>query len=221
LERLQVRLNAQRLVDLHTWFVGSTNVRASRAAAGAKKGYCEALDRSLGGFSTKLHLVRDGLVHFSMAVFTPGQQDESTVCTELLASVRVRTSAVGGRPRSRPKLVATGRGYDTGAFRRYLRCRGIRGVVPEKRVPAGKRRRGGAGVLLLSVEQPTDSAVWSSVRYGGSRSTGGSPHALRGWPVISGDSEVVVHTALLPRVGAVFRQYIGEDGSGPIHPPTE
>ena len=38
LERLQVRLNAEGLMDLGTWFADSTNVRASRAAAGAKKG---------------------------------------------------------------------------------------------------------------------------------------------------------------------------------------
>ena len=46
-----------------------------------------------------------------------------------------------GRPRSRPKLVVADRAYDAGAFRRYLRRRGIRCVIPEKRVPAGKRRR--------------------------------------------------------------------------------
>jgi transposase len=43
LGRLQARLNAEGLLDLDlldldTWFVDSTNVRASRAAAGAKKG---------------------------------------------------------------------------------------------------------------------------------------------------------------------------------------
>jgi transposase len=75
------------------------------------------------------------------ALLTPGQQHESTVCTELLARVRVRTSAGGGRPRSRPKVVVADRGYDAGAFRRYLRRRGIRCVIPEKRIPAGKRRR--------------------------------------------------------------------------------
>jgi transposase len=74
-------------------------------------------------------------------MLTPGQQHESTICQDLLASVRVRTSAAGGRPRSRPKLVVADRGYDAGAFRRYLRRRGIRCVIPEKRVPAGKRRR--------------------------------------------------------------------------------
>ena len=75
------------------------------------------------------------------AILTPGQQHESTVCTELLAHVRVQTSAAGGRPRSRPKLVVADRGYDASDFRRYLRRRGIRCVIPEKRVPAGKRRR--------------------------------------------------------------------------------
>ncbi len=33
LERLQVRLNAEGLMDLGTWFADSTNVKASRAAA--------------------------------------------------------------------------------------------------------------------------------------------------------------------------------------------
>ena len=38
LERLQVRMRAEGLMDLDTWFVDSTHVRASRVAAGAKKG---------------------------------------------------------------------------------------------------------------------------------------------------------------------------------------
>ena len=99
------------------------------------------MGRSRGGFSTKLHLVCDGLGNPLAALLTPGQQHESTVCQELLASVRVRTSAGGGRPRSRPKVVVADRGYDAGDFRRYLRRRGIRCVIPEKRIPAGKRRR--------------------------------------------------------------------------------
>jgi transposase len=107
----------------------------------SEKGGCEALGRSRGGFSTKLHLVCDDLGNPLAALLTPGQQHEGAVCTELLASVRVRTSAGGGRPRTRPKLVVADRGYDACGFRRYLRRRGIRCVIPEKRVPAGKRRR--------------------------------------------------------------------------------
>jgi hypothetical protein len=47
-------------MDLGTWFADSTNVRAPRAAVGAKGG-CEALGRSRGDFSKKVHLVCDGL----------------------------------------------------------------------------------------------------------------------------------------------------------------
>ena len=38
LEKLQVKLNEEGLVDLNTWYLDSTYIRASRAAAGAKKG---------------------------------------------------------------------------------------------------------------------------------------------------------------------------------------
>ena len=102
---------------------------------------CEGLGRSRGGFPTKLHLVCVGLGNPLAALLTPGQQHESTVCTESLAHVWVQTSAAGGRPRSLPKLVVADRGYDASAFRRYLRHRGIRCVIPEKRVPVGTRRR--------------------------------------------------------------------------------
>ena len=37
-EKLQVKLNEKGLVDLDTWYLNSTHIRASRAAAGAKKG---------------------------------------------------------------------------------------------------------------------------------------------------------------------------------------
>jgi transposase len=109
--------------------------------SGSEKGGCEALGRSRGGFSTKLHLVCDGSGNPLAALLTPGQQHESTVCQDLLANVRVRTSMGGGRPRKPPKLVVADRGYDAGDFRRYLRRRAIRCVIPEKRVPASKRRR--------------------------------------------------------------------------------
>ena len=33
------------------------------------------------------------------------------------------------------------KGYDAGGLRRYLRRRGVRYVIPEKRVPTDKRRR--------------------------------------------------------------------------------
>ena len=38
LERLQIELNEEGLIDYNVWMIDATSVRASRAAAGAKKG---------------------------------------------------------------------------------------------------------------------------------------------------------------------------------------
>ena len=55
---------------------------------------------------------------------------------------RVRLPHRGrGRPRTRPRELVADRAYDSTALRRYLRGRGIRAMIPERRLPAGKRRR--------------------------------------------------------------------------------
>ena len=61
LERLHVRLNQEGLIDLETWMIDSTAVRATRASSGAgKKGAIDhALRRSGGGLTTKIHLICD------------------------------------------------------------------------------------------------------------------------------------------------------------------
>ncbi len=148
---------------------------------GSEKGGCGALGRSRGGFSTKLHLVCDGLGNPLAALLTPGQQHESTVCQELLASVRVRSSAGGGRPRIRPKVVVADRGYDAGDFRRCLRRRGIRCVIPEKRIPAGKRRRRrGRPPTFCRVTYCQRNIVERLV--GWLKEHRRIPYALRSWP---------------------------------------
>lgn len=38
LERLHICLNDKGLINLETWYIDSTSIRASRVAAGAKKG---------------------------------------------------------------------------------------------------------------------------------------------------------------------------------------
>jgi transposase len=45
-----------------------------------------------------------------------------------------------GRPKTRPKELVADKGYDSQAFREWLRCRGIRPCIPHRR---GKRPRRG------------------------------------------------------------------------------
>jgi transposase len=56
------------------------------------------------------------------------QPHESTLAEPTLATVRVPGRR--GRPRTRPKELIADRAYDSQAFRRYLRRRGIKPTIP-------------------------------------------------------------------------------------------
>lgn len=64
LERLHIRLNQEGLIDLDTWMIDSTAVRATRASSSAGKGWPEepvdhALGRSRGGLTTNIYMLCD------------------------------------------------------------------------------------------------------------------------------------------------------------------
>jgi transposase len=113
---------------------------------GRKKGLLnpedEALGRSKGGFSTKLHLACDGKGRPLSVVLTPGQRHGSTQLEALLDAVRVpRPEGTPGRPRKRPEHLIADRGYSFEGWRRLLRRRGISHTIPERKDQ--KERRAG------------------------------------------------------------------------------
>ncbi|MFG3716042.1 IS5 family transposase [Micromonospora sp. NPDC047730] len=139
--------------------IDSTVVRAHQHAAGARKtGAChaaeieglaqpgEALGRSRGGLSTKIHLATDTRGLPVVVLLTPGQAGDNPQLLPLLDQVRVKTSGPG-RPRKRPDCVLADKAYSSPATRRALRKRGIRLVSPEKRTtpPTGFAGAPGAG----------------------------------------------------------------------------
>jgi transposase len=91
----------------------------------------EALGRSKGGFSTKIHLRCDGNGLPITFLITVGQRHETVVFEQLMEQGAVPRSS-SGRPRLRPHRVVGDKGYSSGAIRRYLRCRGIRVTIPRK-----------------------------------------------------------------------------------------
>ncbi len=114
--------------------------------SGRKKGLLnpkdEALGRSRGGFSTKLHLACDGKGRPLSVVITPGQRHSSTQLEEVLDMVRVpRPEHSPGRPRKRPAHLLADRGYSFESCRRLLRRRGISHTIPERN--DHKERRAG------------------------------------------------------------------------------
>ena len=70
---------------------------------------------------------------------SPRHAAEARSLTAVLSGVRI-----GGRrgpALTKPKALVADRGYDARAVRAALRARGIRAVIPERRLPDGKRRR--------------------------------------------------------------------------------
>ncbi len=133
LAELQRQADADGRLDWSLHFVDSTVVRAHQHAAGAKGAdpSAEALGRSRGGFSTKLHLRSERGGKPLVVVLTAGERHEQPVLSALLRAGAVKRPR-RGRPRIRPEAVAGDKGYSSGLVRHYLRERGIAAVIPTK-----------------------------------------------------------------------------------------
>lgn len=98
----------------------------------------EALGRSQGGFSTKIHLRTEGNGLPLTFLLTVGERHEAVMFERLMEQGAVKRAGAG-RPRLRPQRVSGDKGYSSGKIRRYLRRRGIRITIPRK---ANERHRG-------------------------------------------------------------------------------
>ena len=72
------------------------------------------------------------------AEISAGQRHETVYAEPVLEAVRIRRR--DGRVRTRPQAVAGDKGYSYARFRRYLRRRRIKGVIPTRK---DQRRRPG------------------------------------------------------------------------------
>jgi transposase len=121
--------------------ISTPPARAATPAKRTKKGIVhqpdEALGRSRGGWSTKLHLrVEGGGKPLTLAV-TGGQRHECTQVDALLAGPAVKRPGRDGRPgpgrpRRYPDRLAGDKGYSYPSVRAKLRRRGIGVVIPTK-----------------------------------------------------------------------------------------
>ena len=67
------------------------------------------------------------------AAVSAGQRHESVYAEPVLHAVRIRRH--NGRVRTRPRAVAGDKGYSYDRFRRYLRRRKIKAVIPTRKDP--------------------------------------------------------------------------------------
>lgn len=108
--------------DLEVHIIDGTIVRAHACSAGYKKNSAnqEALGRSKGGFTTKIHATVDALGNPLKFVLTPGQRNEITQAETLTENIV-------------NSIVVADKGYDSNAFVASLENRKCKAVIPPKR----------------------------------------------------------------------------------------
>lgn len=84
-----------------------------------KRGADEALGRSRGGFSTKLHITVETTGKPVQLIVTPGQDHDMTQASHLLADYQ-------------PRYLIADKGYDRDARLRDIRLRGSTPVIPAR-----------------------------------------------------------------------------------------
>ena len=105
----------------------------------------EALGRSRGGLTTKVHLAADLRCRPVARVVTPGQRNDAVVFNAVMDRIRIHRRGLG-RPRTLPGRVLADKAYSSRAIRASLRRRGIAATIPEPAdQQANRARRGPRG----------------------------------------------------------------------------
>lgn len=91
----------------------------------------EAIGRSRGGLTTKIHLACDGQGRPLAFTITAGNVNDCTQFEQVMARISVSRRGPG-RPRTRPEQVVADKGYSSTKIRSYLRRRGIKAAIPER-----------------------------------------------------------------------------------------
>jgi transposase len=112
-------------------------------SAGENEAAGQALGRSRGGLTSKLHLSADVRCRPLSLLITPGQRSDRTRFESVMDKIRVLRLGPG-RPLRTPDSVGADKAYSNRQIRAYLRQRGIRHVIPEKRNHEAARLRRGA-----------------------------------------------------------------------------
>lgn len=115
-----------------------TNLDATFAPA---KGGGAEVGNTRKGKGTKIEIVSEGhSIPLSVTVASANEA-EITLAEPTVKAIRITKKR--GRPQTRPKLVCADKAYDSMAFRRALRKRGIKTAIPERTSKKQKRRKKG------------------------------------------------------------------------------
>ena len=124
------------------WTQGARSNDRNRATKPSR----EAIGRSRGGLTSKIHLAADSRCRPISRVTTAGHRHDALGFPAVMARIRIQRPGGVGRPRTRPGRVLGDKAYSSRSIRSHLGERGITATIPE---PADQRanrhRRGSRG----------------------------------------------------------------------------
>ena len=120
----------------------STQGAGSNHKKSAAKPSREALGRSRGGLTCKIHLAADTRCRPIARVTTAGHRHDSLAFEAVMARIRIRRRG-RGRPRTRPGHVLGDKAYSSRGIRSHLRRRRIAATIPEPADQVKNRLRRG------------------------------------------------------------------------------
>lgn len=127
------KMDQRKKVGRKLWSIDGSVIRAHRTAAGGSRksernGEENALGRSRGGYSTKIHVVCEGKGIPLGVTLTSGEKGEAPEFQNAMTSTPIGLH----RKSKRPKAVAGDKAYSSKAIRSWLRSRGIKDVIPRR-----------------------------------------------------------------------------------------
>lgn len=134
------RLDQQHRLDWRQAHLDATFVSAKKGG--------EAIGLTRKGKGSKVMTVVDGHGTPLGLLVDSAQRAEIKLAQPTLATISVPRPR--GRPKNRPQELVADKGYDSQAFREWLRCRGIRPCIPHRR---GKRPRRGRKAKLAGYRE--------------------------------------------------------------------
>jgi transposase len=107
-------------IDSEWVFVDGSYVRAHQHASGARHGEERAIGKSVGGFTTKIHIAADAHGNPIDFKITGGEVHDAKAAEEILGKIGKAENLIGDK------------GYDSDAIRDLAREAGMTPVIPRK-----------------------------------------------------------------------------------------
>ncbi len=98
----------------------------------------QALGRSVGGFSTKVHVKAEGFGTHMHFVLSSGERHDTVAFSELVKGGKVKRQE-RGRPKHRSQYLVGDKAYSSNVIRQQLRRTGTNAVIPKR---SNQKRRG-------------------------------------------------------------------------------